>query len=171
MDLPWPTVQLILNSHVSVHVYACMFIWCAHALLHAILVSARLPVNTCNTQVMRITSLHLVCYRTRVVYRYNEMPRFCSRLAYNGILPLAKYMGVSLLINAWKCMYNVETSMKSISYVATCSLNHISYFTCWTVVEVDSRQNHFVLLSITWKSYWNGVVLPNMLGYPCVVCE
>ena len=26
-----------------------------------------------------------------------------------------------------------------------------------------------LLTSITWKSYWRCVVLPNMLGYPCVV--
>ena len=38
-------------------------------------------------------------------------------------------------------MYNVETRVKSNSYVATHSLNHINYFVHWTVVEVYLIEN------------------------------
>ena len=46
--------------------------WHAHALFHAILACAQLPVNTHDTLVMLITILHLVCHTTHVVYRYGR---------------------------------------------------------------------------------------------------
>ena len=71
-------------------------------------------------------------------------------------------MGMALSVNVWKHMYNVETRIKSNSYIATYSLNHITYFVCWTVVEVDLKQKHYMLMSITWKAGVRGMVLPNM---------
>ena len=46
--------------------------WHALALLHTILVYTLVPVNTQDTQEMHVTSSHLICYTTHVVYRYNN---------------------------------------------------------------------------------------------------
>ena len=63
--------QFKLYKCVLVHACTCMFTACetlkncAHALLHTILVCTRLAVNTCDSQVLHVTSSHLVCCATR----------------------------------------------------------------------------------------------------------
>ena len=133
---------------------------------------AQLPVNRCDTWMMHDTSSHLACHTIYVVYRYSryiqpvatdhEMHWFGSWATFNSILPLMKYMGMSLSINVWKHTYKVQTRIKWNSYMATYSLNHITYCVCWTVVEVDLKQKHYMLMSITWKACVKAVVLPNM---------
>ena len=123
-----------------------------HCCTQLYIVCVQLPVSTYDTRVMHTMSSHMVCYTACVVYRHkryvyidNEMHWFCSWAASNK-----KYMAMSLFINTWKHMYNVETGVKLFSYVAACPLNHISYIMCWTVV-VNLRQKYFILMSITWK--------------------
>ena len=54
------------SVHVPTHLQNVKFenLSCTHTLLHAILVCAWLPVYTCDTQIMHVTSSHLVCQTT-----------------------------------------------------------------------------------------------------------
>ena len=126
-------------------------------------------MNTRYTWVIQFMSSHLVCHTKRVVYRYSRyiLTIKCISFAAEELLIVFFhwrniYVCMSSLINLRKHTYNVETRVKSHSYVPTCSLNHISYSLRWTVIEVNSRQKYFTLMSITWKAYWSGVVLPNI---------
>ena len=75
----WRTSYTIQLNLKFMHTHEYMFtvskslkILRAHALLHACLAYAQLPINTHNIQVMNVISLHLVCHTTQVVYRYSS---------------------------------------------------------------------------------------------------
>ena len=136
-----------------------------------ILACTRLPVNICNTQVIHVMSLHLVCHTTHVVYSYSrhiQTMKFIGFAAWQLLIVFCTdEIDGHILINKYKKhMYNVYTRVKSNSYIASHSLNHISYFMHWKV-EVDSRQKGFILMSITWKAYWGA--WSYKIHYSCVM--
>ena len=130
------------------HTHCCTQLWCAHDCLWT-----HVTCEWCTPQAcIQFATLHVWCTGTVDTY---EMHWICSWVASSSILLLMKYMSMFLLINMWKHTYNVDTRVKPNSYVATYSLNHISYFICWMIVEVDSRQKHFIVMEKSIEGVWS----------------
>ena len=92
---------------------------------------------------MHVKSSHFVYHTIRVMYRCSRHIQTMKCISFAAELLLIVFFATDeiegrVLINKYvKCMYNVETRAKLNFYEATYSINHVSYFMHFTVVEVD----------------------------------